>query len=66
MAFSSTEEIARPLIGITGMSIALMLVLMLSRLRSEGRQSLIRLVSTGRPPALTLVAGENWHLFLSA
>ena len=62
MVFSSTVEIAAPLIATTFATMLLMLVILVFLIQHEGRQRVIRVVDTRAPPELKLHPGQKYHL----
>ena len=65
IAFASTTAIALTLVVVTLTMVMLMLVIIVVLIRKEGRQPVLLHADTGVPPALTIVQGQKWHLFLS-
>ena len=65
MVFSSTTAIALPLVVVTLAMVALMLGIMVSLIREEGRHPILLLAKTCVPPFLTIGKTQKWHLFLS-
>ena len=63
--FTTTDQVAFLLLIFTIAMLVLLLVVLLYIVAREGHLPKIRLMGTGKPPELTLLKGQRFHLFNS-